>query len=218
MNLRPWSQWTLDGRAEPGTDEVLATLRQVFKLDSRHPQALHLWIHAVEASPDPEQGLAEADRLILGLKLTERRGRRCSEWVDNPFTRSCKIVRMEESHLKFSEDHLWVLEMGQTARVGLSEYAQEQLGEIVSITTAEIGKFLERGDAIGELESQKTVVELLSPITGTIRAVNENVVEDPSLINVDPYGKGWLAEVEVDEPEELLHLMGADEYEAFVED
>ena len=125
---------------------------------------------------------------------------------------------MEESQLKFSEDHLWVLEMGQTARVGLSEYAQEQLGEIISVTPAEIGKYIERGDPIGELESQKTVVELVSPITGTIKAVNENVVEDPSLINVDPYGKGWLAEVEVDEPEEILQLMGPDEYEAFVED
>jgi glycine cleavage system H protein len=125
---------------------------------------------------------------------------------------------MEESQLKFSEDHLWVLEMGETARIGLSEYAQEQLGEIVSVTHAEIGKFLERGDPIGELESQKTVVELVSPITGTIKTVNENVVEDPSLINVDPYGKGWLAEVEINEPEEILQLMGSEEYDSFVED
>ncbi|HSL92392.1 MAG TPA: glycine cleavage system protein GcvH [Candidatus Limnocylindrales bacterium] len=120
--------------------------------------------------------------------------------------------------MKFSEDHLWVLEMGETARIGLSEYAQEQLGEIVSVTHAEIGKFIERGDPIGELESQKTVVELVSPITGTVKAVNENVVEDPSLINVDPYGKGWLAEVEINEPEEILQLMGTEEYESFVED
>ena len=125
---------------------------------------------------------------------------------------------MEESQLKFSEDHLWVLEMGETARVGLSEYAQEQLGEIVSVTHAEIGKFIERGDAIGELESQKTVVELVSPITGTIKTVNENVVEDPSLINVDPYGKGWLVEVEIAEPEEIERLMSNEDYETFVED
>ena len=125
---------------------------------------------------------------------------------------------MEDSQLKFSEDHLWVLEMGETARIGLSEYAQEQLGEIVSVTHAEIGKFIERGDPIGELESQKTVVELVSPITGTVKAINENVVEDPSLINVDPYGKGWLAEVEINEPEEILQLMGTEEYESFVED
>jgi glycine cleavage system H protein len=125
---------------------------------------------------------------------------------------------MEESQMKFSEDHLWVLEMGETARFGLSDYAQEQLGEIVSVTHAEIGKFIEPGDTIGELESQKTVVELVSPITGTIKAVNGTVVEDPSLINVDPYGKGWLVEVEINEPEEIERLMSAEEYETFVED
>jgi glycine cleavage system H protein len=125
---------------------------------------------------------------------------------------------MEESGLKFSEDHLWVLEMGETARIGLSEYAQEQLGEIISVSHPEIGKFVEPGDTIGELESQKTVIELVSPITGTIKAVNGIVVEDPSLINVDPYGKGWLVEVEINEPEEIERLMNAEEYEAFAED
>lgn len=125
---------------------------------------------------------------------------------------------MEESQLKFSEDHIWILEMGETARLGLSEYAQEQLGEIISVTHAEVGKFIEPGDTIGELESQKTVVELVSPITGTIKAVNENVVEDPSLMNIDPYGKGWLVEVEIGEPEEIERLMNHDDYETFVED
>jgi glycine cleavage system H protein len=125
---------------------------------------------------------------------------------------------MEDSGLKFSEDHLWVLEMGETARIGLSEYAQEQLGEIISVAHAEIGRFIEPGDTIGELESQKTVIELVSPITGTIKAVNGIVVEDPSLINVDPYGKGWLVEVEINEPEEIERLMSAEEYEAFAED
>ncbi|MBI5418453.1 MAG: glycine cleavage system protein GcvH [Deltaproteobacteria bacterium] len=120
--------------------------------------------------------------------------------------------------MKFSEDHVWVLEMGATARIGLSEYAQEQLGEIVSVTHAEIGRFIEPGDPVGELESQKTVVELVSPITGTVRAFNENVVEDPSLINVDPYGKGWIAELEINDSEEIEHLMNMDEYESFVED
>ena len=125
---------------------------------------------------------------------------------------------MEESQLKFSENHIWVLEMGETARLGLSEYAQEQLGEIISVTHAETGKFIEPGDTVGELESQKTVVEVVSPITGTIKAVNGNVVQDPSLINVDPYGKGWLVEVEINDPEEIERLMNHEDYEAFVED
>ena len=125
---------------------------------------------------------------------------------------------VDENELKFSEDHLWVLEMGDTARIGLSDYAQEQLGEILTVTLAEGGKFLEQGGVVGEAESQKTVVELVSPLSGTIRAVNDNVVEDPSLINVDPYGKGWLLEVEIAEPEELEQLMNHDEYESFIED
>jgi len=129
-----------------------------------------------------------------------------------------KCFMADESELKFSEDHLWVLEMGDTARIGLSDYAQEQLGEILTVTLAEGGKFLEQGGVVGEAESQKTVVELVSPLSGTIRAVNDNVVEDPSLINVDPYGKGWLVEVEMAEPEELEQLMSYDEYDLFIED
>ena len=125
---------------------------------------------------------------------------------------------MDETALRFSEDHLWVLEMGETVRIGLSDYAQEQLGEIISSALGDVGKFLERGDTFGEVESQKTVVELASPVTGTIRAVNEALLEEPTLINVDPYGKGWLVEVEIDEPEELERLMGYDDYEGFVEE
>jgi glycine cleavage system H protein len=124
----------------------------------------------------------------------------------------------EESELKFSEDHLWVLEMGATARIGLSEYAQEQLGEILSVSPAEAGKFIESGESLGDIESQKTVVELLSPLSGTVRAVNEHTIEDPSLINVDPYGKGWVIELEIADPEEIERLMGHDEYESFIED
>lgn len=124
----------------------------------------------------------------------------------------------DESGLRFSEDHLWVLELGDAARVGLSDYAQEQLGEILSVTLPESGKDIERGETMGDLESQKTVVELVSPLSGTIRAVNESVAEDPSLINVDPYGKGWLIEIEIADPEELEPLMRSDEYELFIED
>jgi glycine cleavage system H protein len=125
---------------------------------------------------------------------------------------------MDDNNVRFSEEHIWVLDMGDCARVGLSEYAQEQLGEIIAFTTAEAGLPLEPGDTLGEVESQKTVVELPSPVTGTLRAVNEAVIEDPSLINVDPYGKGWLIEIELQDPSEIDHLMSAEEYEEFNED
>jgi len=125
---------------------------------------------------------------------------------------------MDETGLKFSEDHVWVLEMGPTVRIGVSDYGQEQLGEILSAALCEAGKFLEPGDTFGEVESQKTVIELPSPVTGTVRAVNEVIRDDPSVINVDPYGKGWIVEVEIEEPEELERLMSGEEYDAFTEE
>ncbi|GAB4243231.1 MAG: glycine cleavage system protein GcvH [Deltaproteobacteria bacterium] len=125
---------------------------------------------------------------------------------------------MDETDLRFSEDHVWVLDMGPTVRIGISDYGQEQMGEILSASLCEVGKFLEPGDSFGEVESQKTVIELPSPVTGTVRAVNDAIREDPSVVNIDPYGKGWLVEVEVDEPEELERLMDGEEYDTFTEE
>ena len=92
------------------------------------------------------------------------------------------------------------------------------MGEILSAALCEVGKFLEPGDTFSELESQKTVIELPSPVMGTVRAVNEAIRDDPSVINVDPYGKGWIVEVEIEEPEEIERLMSGEEYETFVEE
>jgi glycine cleavage system H protein len=125
---------------------------------------------------------------------------------------------MDDQSVRFSEEHVWVLDMGDCARVGLSDYAQEQLGEVVAFTATEVGLLLEPGDPLGEVESQKTVVELPCPVTGTVRAINDEVVEDPSIINVDPYGKGWLIEIELNDPSEIDHLMSSEEYDEFNED
>src|SRR5660398_268393 len=125
---------------------------------------------------------------------------------------------MDEIGLKFSEDHVWVLEIGPTVLIGVSDSGQEQLGVILSLALCEVGKFLEPGDTFSELESQKTVLELPSPATGTVRAVNEAIRDDPSVINVDPYGKGWIVEVEIEEPEEIERLMKGEEKETFVEE
>jgi glycine cleavage system H protein len=125
---------------------------------------------------------------------------------------------MDEQGLRFSDDHVWVMEMGDALRVGLSDYAQEQLGEILTLTPVEEGKFIEAGETLFELESQKTVVEIPSPVSGTVRTVNDKVTDDPSLVNVDPYGKGWIVEVEADEPEELDRLMSPEDYETFTEE
>ncbi|MCL2102698.1 MAG: glycine cleavage system protein GcvH [Syntrophorhabdaceae bacterium] len=125
---------------------------------------------------------------------------------------------MDENALKFSENHLWIMEAGDIARIGLSDYAQEHLGEIIFVSMRDVDRFLEREETFGDIESQKTVVELASPITGTIRAINELIIEDPTMINIDPYGNGWLIEVELEDPEELENLMSLDEYETFTEE
>lgn len=125
---------------------------------------------------------------------------------------------MDEQKIRFSEDHLWVVEKeGSILRVGLSDWAQEHLGELTRLETVEPGTFLESGDHLGEVEAQKTVVDLACPVTGTVMAVNETVVEDPSLVNIDPYEKGWVVEIEIDDADELDHLMTMEDYEEFAE-
>lgn len=125
---------------------------------------------------------------------------------------------MELSDIRFSEDHVWAFELENSVKLGITEYAQEQLGEIVEFVPAEVDTFIDAGDTFGEIESQKAVVELISPISGTIISVNERVLDDPSIINVDPYGRGWLVEIELADAEELKTLMDEDAYDSFVEE
>lgn len=125
---------------------------------------------------------------------------------------------MDLSEMKFSEDHIWVLQTNSTVKLGITEYAQEQLGEIVEIIPTETDTYVDAGDTFGEIESQKAISELISPISGTIVAVNERVLDDPSIINVDPYGRGWVVEIEPSDLEEAKTLMDEEEYESFIEE
>ncbi|RMG60507.1 MAG: glycine cleavage system protein GcvH [Deltaproteobacteria bacterium] len=125
---------------------------------------------------------------------------------------------MGEERLRFSEDHVWVLVDGDVARLGITDFAQEQLGQIDEVNLTDADTYVDAGDSFGEIESQKAVAELISPISGTIINVNENVIDDPSLINTDPFGKGWLVEIEISDPDELEELMTEEEYEEFIEE
>ena len=110
--------------------------------------------------------------------------------------------------LRYSVDHEWVTSQSP-ARVGISAVAADALGEVVFVDLPEVGTEVEAGEPCGELESTKSVSDLVSPVTGTVVAVNEAVVEDPEVINKDPYGEGWLLSVEVSQEGELL---SAEEY------
>lgn len=115
--------------------------------------------------------------------------------------------------LKYSTEHEWVRPgNGSTVRVGVSEYATEQLGDIVYVQLPDVGQEVSSDDSIGELESTKSVSDLMSPVTGVVTSINETVVDAPETINGDPYGDGWLFEVEVAGEEAYAELLDADAY------
>jgi len=120
--------------------------------------------------------------------------------------------------LKFSRDHLWVRIEGRHARIGFSDHGQVALGEVKAVELPEIGDALEKGEPFGELESRRTVTDLLSPVSGTVTAINTDLEDSPSLVNDDPHHDGWLVEVDLSDPDELDELMNAEQYEALVGD
>ncbi len=113
--------------------------------------------------------------------------------------------------LRYTEDHEWVTAAGATLRVGISDYAQDQLGDIVYVELPEVGATFARGDQFGTLESVKAVSELYLPVGGEIVAVNEALGDAPELINQDPYGN-WIVEIKPADTGELERLLTADGY------
>jgi glycine cleavage system H protein len=115
--------------------------------------------------------------------------------------------------LKYSAEHEWVRSgNGSTIRVGITEYAADQLGDIVFVSLPAVGEAVAPGDACGELESTKSVSDIFCPVAGTVSAVNELLDGSPETINADPYGDGWLFELELDTDADLDELMDADAY------
>lgn len=113
-------------------------------------------------------------------------------------------------HLEYTQDHVWVDASGDLAVIGITEYAADQLGELVYVDLPEPGTQIEAGDEVFELESSKAVEPLIAPVSGIIRYVNQAVNDDPSVVNGDPYGEGWLLKVELDDDEP--NLLSAAEY------
>lgn len=114
--------------------------------------------------------------------------------------------------LKYSKEHIWVRVEGNRAVIGLTDYAQQELGKITSIELPDVGDELDQEDSFGSIEARKTVADLYAPISGTVVEVNEELESAPDLINEDPYDSGWLAMVNISDPEELNLLMSAEDY------
>jgi glycine cleavage system H protein len=121
--------------------------------------------------------------------------------------------------LRYSAEHEWArrLDDGTRVRVGITDYAQDALGDVVYVDLPAVGTTVAASEPVGELESTKSVSEMYAPVSGTISSVNEVVAENPQLLNDDPYGEGWLCEIEMSDPAELDAMMDAHAYRALTE-
>lgn len=119
----------------------------------------------------------------------------------------------------YTEDHDWIeIIEDNKVRIGITEYAQDQLGDIVYVELPEVGDDLEAGDELGTVESVKSVSEILSPLTGTITAVNEALEDEPELVNDDAIGEGWFVELETDGDVDTTGLLSKEEYDTLIEE
>lgn len=114
--------------------------------------------------------------------------------------------------LLYSKEHLWIRVEGARAVVGITDYAQEQLGSISSLELPDLGDELEQDDSFGTVEARKTVADLYAPVSGLVVEVNTEVIDSPEIVNDDPYDGGWLLVIEMTDAEELKLLMSADDY------
>ncbi len=120
-------------------------------------------------------------------------------------------------NLKFTHDHEWVLTEGDIAIVGITDFAQGELGDVVFVEIETTGENLEKGEVFGTVEAVKTVSDLVMPVTGEVIEVNEALVANPELVNKDPYGEGWMIRVKMANKAETGELLTADEYQKMIE-
>lgn len=114
--------------------------------------------------------------------------------------------------LKYSKEHEWVLVEGDSVIIGISDFAQNELGEVVYVEVPEVGEKISKEDPFGAVESVKAVSDLYAPVSGTVVEVNDALPDTPELINDDPYGEGWIIKVTLSDPDELGELLSAAEY------
>ena len=119
--------------------------------------------------------------------------------------------------LKYTEEHEWVLLEGDVATIGITDFAQDQLGDVVFVELPEVGDELESGKALGVVESVKAVSDVYSPLSGEVVEINEELPDVPELLNTSPYEDGWMIKLKISAPNELDGLMDASDYQSFVE-
>jgi glycine cleavage system H protein len=123
---------------------------------------------------------------------------------------------MEPTDLRYHEEHEWIRVEGKQATMGISNFAQDALGDIVVIDMPKVGTAVAAGQQIGEVESTKTTSSIYTPVSGKIVNVNADLKDHPEVVNADPYGKGWMVVIELSDPEQINGLMTAAQYEEFL--
>jgi glycine cleavage system H protein len=118
---------------------------------------------------------------------------------------------------RYAKSHEYIHVEGDTGTIGITDYAQKELGDVVFVELPQVGTQLEQGDELGSIESVKAVSELFSPVSGEVVEVNETLADKPDLVNTDAFGDGWMIKIKLTNPEELDQLMSAEEYEEYVE-
>ncbi|MCC8146977.1 MAG: glycine cleavage system protein GcvH [Bacteroidales bacterium] len=119
-------------------------------------------------------------------------------------------------NVKYTQDHEWIRVEGDVAFVGITDYAQDQLGEIVFVEVATEGESIDKNEVFGTIEAVKTVSDLLMPVSGEVVEFNTSLEDQPEVVNSDPYGEGWIIKVSLKDASELDSLLSADKYQEFI--
>lgn len=118
--------------------------------------------------------------------------------------------------LRYTKEHEWISLEGDVATVGITDFAQGELGDVVYVEIETVGQAMAEGDVFGSVEAVKTVSDLFLPVSGTVLEVNQKVVDSPELVNSDPYGDGWMIKLQVSNPADVDGLMDAEAYKALI--
>jgi glycine cleavage system H protein len=121
------------------------------------------------------------------------------------------------AQLLYSTDHEWIAVDGTRARIGITDYAQDALGDVVYVQTPTLGAVVTAGDSFSEVESTKSVSDIYAPVSGTVVAVNDALANGPDALNSDPYGAGWICEIEMSNPADIDGLLDAGGYQALID-
>ena len=144
-----------------------------------------------------------------------------SRLIDNNSKLTIKIIyeggKMKPEDLKYTKNHIWAYVDGDTAVAGITDYAQQELGDIVFVELPEVGKEVKMDEAVGTIESVKSVSDIEAPLSGKITEVNKILEDAPETINKDPYGEGWIFKMTISNPDEINSLMDLESYNKFTE-